>query len=568
MFKKVAIYICSLLMLECAYGVRLLAYSKVETLDHHKHRVRLTHLNPHINKWFILSIKSGRRIKRYHIENPDPSYRLHLAKQGIELIKESSILQKYCPLWAQNEFDINKLKLKDHKDPYYSICDGSLYIRLKKPSNTQLSFTEQATRALRNVSFGEQIINQIKPFIVDYHAESEQAKIVADDGQSLASLDYPEPAMTKLETGRALASHEHQMGIAIRNSDEDIAYGQWYETSMHQGIFTSLFLPQLMDKEVIKKYKDRLYPVTKHEMDKLIYLIAYDLGQYSANYVVGTQQPPVNTSQKLYKKRSKLRKSLVGIGTIPPYERQNAVGVFIGGFKQRHSQIKYGPLKGKTYGAIENGVELQPMSANLATFSVSKYGDVKIGRWPSIAAWQKKARKETMSARQNGTLILDDGQPGPYIKKWKQGNWSADATGLRRSLRSGVCIQKREDKNFLVFMAFTAATPSTMAQVMMSYGCSNGMHLDMNALMYLHNAIYKVDDEHNLIVQYLNKEMLYPPDLKIHRFIMDNNNRDFFYIKKRSSKSVFSNLKHDRGKAGMPKPTMKSSIPVRSGSSF
>ena len=265
--------------------------------------------------------------------------------------------------------------------------------------------------------------------------------------------------------------------------------------------------------------------------------MAYDLSKYQIRYAAGTTQPPIETGKEVYGKSAPLRKSFVSVGSVPPYLLQQAVGVFIGGFKKRHAIFKEGPHKGKGYGYIESGVELAPMYSGLATLLNTKTGDVDIIKWPDTFSSGQDLRKKTISARQNGVLIIDNYAPGNFVKHWKEGNWSADAHGVRTSLRSGVCLQsKGQNQNFLIFFAFTSATPSTMARVMQAYSCKSGMHLDMNAYMYLHNALFKFENEQNIVAEYLNKEMLFPPGLKRHRFIMDNNRRDFFYVIRKEDK--------------------------------
>lgn len=104
------------------------------------------------------------------------------------------------------------------------------------------------------------------------------------------------------------------------------------------------------------------------------------------------------------------------------------------------------------------------------------------------------------------------------------------------TLRSAVCIQETAGQKHLIFAAFTAATPSTMARVLQAYSCQAAMQLDMNAYMYMHNALFKFSRPNkNPRVEYLHSEMEYPKGIKRHRFIMDNNNRDFFYILKKRS---------------------------------
>ena len=122
-----------------------------------------------------------------------------------------------------------------------------------------------------------------------------------------------------------------------------------------------------------------------------------------------------------------------------------------------------------------------------------------------------------------------DGKPGKLVNNWGAGNWSGDAEGRLQTMRSAACIAQSGKKKYLTFAAFTSATPNSMAKVLQSYGCQTAMHLDMNAYMYLHAAVFKYAGK-NLDIEYLHQKMRYPKRVKKHRYILDNNNRDFFYV--------------------------------------
>ena len=337
--------------------------------------------------------------------------------------------------------------------------------------------------------------------------------------------EHPREPIIDPSFSQQLKPEFHQLGLSLQLGDSSsILYGKWYELKKHNGIFTSLFIPNLIDRRIKSNPMPNVNLLKKTETNNLIYMTAYDLKRYSLRYIIGTQHPGIEHNKK---------KDLVPIGSIPPYHLKQAAGVIIGGFKDRHSLIKSGPHKGKRYGYIESGVELAPLAEGLATLIVKKNGDVAIKPWPQSKKLQDSLKQEVISARQNGVMMIENGLASPFINKWRAGNWSGSATGLGMTLRAGICLQKTPDSEYLLFMAFTGATPSAMARTMIAYGCQDAMHLDMNAYMYLHNAIYNYNSAENIEVEYLHREMLYPPKLKKHRFIMDNNSRDFFYILKK-----------------------------------
>ena len=120
--------------------------------------VTLYNLNPYINKWFLLEIR-GERTYRIHVENRNSQNRLSLFGNGIKI--ENSVTQHIheCSLWSQTKIDFLSINFKEYKNPYFPLCNGNLYIRLKRSSKTRLSLTEWSTEILRKSDFGEDIIN-------------------------------------------------------------------------------------------------------------------------------------------------------------------------------------------------------------------------------------------------------------------------------------------------------------------------------------------------------------------------------------------------------------------------
>lgn len=494
--------------------------------------ISLTNLNSYINKWFLLSIKGKGVELNLHLENRIIKNIISLTAKGVKISSLKNLAQvRECPLWLKYGPDLAKLDFESHPHSFYNLCDGLVFVRLHKPSNTPLSMTEITTNWLRKTSIGEGIINFFKPVLVELDAESDLGIKEIASAPILRLKDAPLEVKVRNLGGYNMVSTEHQLGIELENK-KPINFGHWNKAKMHSGVYVSLFKPDLIEESILENNKSLAREIEPEEKDKLVYVIAYDLNQYTVNYAVGTKHPAINTSPELIGKQAEYNESIVPIGSIPPYEIKDAIGVFIGGFKSLHGRFKHGPLKGKTYGYIQNGVELEPMSSGLATVYLDLEGKIQIAKWPESQSEQQELRQKVVAARQNGAMIIEDNIPGSFVRSWKNGNWSGDANGLGRSLRSGICIQRDEKRQYLLFMSFYSATPSTMARTMQAYSCQQGMHLDMNAHMYLHNALYTFDKGEGFTVEYLNQEMLYPKTLKKHRFIMDNNQRDFFYIKR------------------------------------
>ena len=105
-------------------------------------------------------------------------------------------------------------------------------------------------------------------------------------------------------------------------------------------------------------------------------------------------------------------------------------------------------------------------------------------------------------------------------------------------MRGGLCLQDNQQRRYLIYAYFSAATPSSMARVFEAYGCRYAMHLDMNALEHTYLALY-VRQGHQMLVEHLVEGMqavdrtargqLAP------RFLTFPDDRDFFYFTRRES---------------------------------
>lgn len=495
----------------------------------------LTNLNPYINQWFLLHLRKGTRTRALHIENTSPDNYLRLYGNGLALeTPEKSVILE-CDLWkAHSKENLLFKNLDAHKSPFMPICDRLLILRLDRSSQTKLSTTEWGTALLRKTKYGEAIINAFKPFLVSWKAESSAAV----KGEASTTTNYekgnPKPPTLNIPSNKS-ATKEHSLGITLKEKPKTIQYGKWYKTFISSHSFVNISTVGHITSEMRNSHRDRTDKLGEVENNKLAYVMAYDLEYLKTDFVLGTTHPTVKKSHLKVPGYRNVNKHIVPIGSVPPYHLKEAIGVFIGGWKSRHGKFYRGPFKGKVYGYLENGVEIQKLETGLATLYTTKSGRTDIIQWPVDQASQLELLKNAVSARQNGVLVVQNGKPNLWVNK-RIGNWSGDAKGNLRSLRSGVCIQESDQGRFLLFFALTAATPSTLAKVMMSYHCKNGMGLDMNQYVFMHNVLFTLDQKNQLIVEYLHKEMEYPKGIKYPRYIMDNNERDFFYVSRRQAK--------------------------------
>jgi hypothetical protein len=104
-------------------------------------------------------------------------------------------------------------------------------------------------------------------------------------------------------------------------------------------------------------------------------------------------------------------------------------------------------------------------------------------------------------------------------------------------LRAGLCLQESQGKQFLVYGYFSSATPSAMARVFQASGCRYAMLLDMNALEHTYLAVYRTQGS-GLLTQHLIDGMEVVDGSRdgqpLPRFVSVADNRDFFYLLRRS----------------------------------
>lgn len=338
-------------------------------------QVRLTNINPAINKWFLLQSEAD-PLRTFHIENVHYFHQVSLMDSGLSIQTDTHIIE--CTLWNNSDFDLFIEDFSTIENPFFPLCNGLLYLRLRRKSNTQLSLTELTTDFLRSKQMGEGIINYFKPLLVKWSAEN--ANLIKPQSASSTAIKYQsaQQIMPKTANTSDYQTISHNLGFSTIKDKRAIQLGDWYDVTMHKDIYTSVHTPGLADKDYDQSHN--LPPISLAESDKLIYLTAFDLAKYTVRYIMGTQHPGL-ISQAGDKNKAILP-NIVPIGSIPPYDLEKAVSVFTGGFKHRHSKFKYGPHRGKQFGYIENGVIITPLQPGLATIYATVKGDIDIQAWP------------------------------------------------------------------------------------------------------------------------------------------------------------------------------------------
>jgi hypothetical protein len=221
------------------------------------------------------------------------------------------------------------------------------------------------------------------------------------------------------------------------------------------------------------------------------------------------------------------------------------VAAFAGGFKRDHGAFRYGPFAvrnhGSHYGFVEQGVIFSTLQPGLATVWTTRAGEVQLQTWTS----QDSALvPQIRDARQNGVPLIEydasqhKSSPGAWVNRWGEGNWSGSANQDLRTVRAGLCLQEAHGRRYLIYGYFSDATPSALARVFQAYGCRYAMQLDMNALEHTYLALYLARQD-GRVVEHLMEGMAavdqHSQGEFVPRFLSFPDNRDFFYLTRRSA---------------------------------
>lgn len=230
----------------------------------------------------------------------------------------------------------------------------------------------------------------------------------------------------------------------------------------------------------------------------IVAVVAFHLDTVDLHYVLGSQEPasdvPVDRP-----------------GIIPPADVQPGLllAVFNGGFKARHGH----------FGVMANGVTLIPPKQDFGTIALYKDGTLRIGAWgtdivdtPDIVFW-----------RQNGPLLVQNGQINPRIYNQSTQDWgsSVDGSFPVATWRSAMGISA--DGKTMYYAAGPSLTLQSLAQALITAGADQAVQLDINNYwVYFGEVTF---DQGKPKTVPLFPEWKDNPDRYLHPYI-----RDFFYI--------------------------------------
>ncbi len=506
----------------------------------------LVDLNPQINSWFLLTLRSVAtgKLLAYHLENPKPRIQmLRLIPTnpfGIELIVGGHAVD--CNLWRDGA--ATPLEQAQRGDlPYAPLCGDRLFLRNQVAGS--YTHLERVTNFLRDhVWGGERIVGFVrKQFYEDAFIE----KATSGADSSAGANPGPHaggPQDPKLTAAFAdVAVVPEHMGIDLGMGSQALLMGRWYPIRDEPGMFLSLVQPKAVGGK----------PLDSIESVAVDYMVSFDLSGFDLGFVLGTDHPRVGWSERVLPTARDSRLAgpdgigtaapLVVNGIVNPTVVEQVAATFAGGFKREHGAFRFGALAqrnhGTHYGFIEQGVVFSKLQPDLATLFVTDDGKVQMKTW---TAADEALLPHIKFARQNGVPLVEFDEKtgisstGALVVNWGAGNWSGSDDERLRTLRAGVCLQVAGETRYLVFGYFSTATPRAMARVFQAYGCRYAMHLDMNALEHTYFAIYTLKAG-RISVQHLIEGME-EVDRKggeelAPRFLSFPDDRDFFYLTRR-----------------------------------
>ena len=229
----------------------------------------------------------------------------------------------------------------------------------------------------------------------------------------------------------------------------------------------------------------------------VVAIVAFDLQATRLHFVLGSQEP----------------RSSVAIdrpGTIPAADLKagSLLAAFNGGFKAEHGH----------FGVVVDGTTLIPPRPGLGTVAIFSNGQVRIGAWGSDI----NASSQAMVYRQNGPLLIHNGQINAHTADNSPQDWGYTVGGKTATWRSGLGISA--DGRTLYYVAGPSLTLPALAQSLSEAGAVQAVQLDINDYWVRFDAFQA--GKSGLEATPLFDSMKSQADQRYLRGF----NRDFFYV--------------------------------------
>jgi hypothetical protein len=240
-------------------------------------------------------------------------------------------------------------------------------------------------------------------------------------------------------------------------------------------------------------YRTFLQP-DKQRPYAVVAIVAFDLSATRLHFVLGSLEPASDVS-------------IPRPGTIPAGDllAGKLVATFNGGFKERHGH----------FGVMVDSTTVIPPRDGMGTVAFYDDGHVTISQWDNAVL----SSTHVITWRQNGPLVVQDGQINPHTADTAPQDWGYTVPGSTAIWRSGIGISA--DGGTLFYIAGPSLTLPALAVAMQGAGMQQAMQLDINNFWVHFDGIQGpklqatplVDNMNNKVGRYLSA---YP--------------RDFFYV--------------------------------------
>lgn len=509
--------------------------------------LRLTSLHPGVNRWYLLQLipADGQgRVQSWHLENGDASaWTLSLSGgDNPALVISGAGEAQECRPWAGETPELATAAQSGL--PYAPVCAGKAYLR-NRVSGSRTNREAVSDFLRKNVVFGDKLVNLIKgTFFEDAFLETAAFDSEADDtGEVVAALG--QAALDRRPVMRTA------MDLPVEGAPNGMEAGSWYVVEGQDGVFASVMQPGLISQEILGTRNGANW-LDGVEQNADVYLVAFDLSRFELGYELGTDHPELGWSSRPQRNGADWNlpgpdgfnraDPLVRNGMLSPALTGRVVASIAGGFKRDHGAFRFSNYatfnRGHHYGFLSNGVTFSRLIENLATLYITVDGEVGMKTWEKA---DDAMIPQLAYARQNGVSVVQRDPetgasvPGPLVTSWGGGNWSGSADAQLRTLRSGTCLRKTADRDFLIYAYFSSVTPSAMARVFQAYDCDYGMLLDMNSPELTYMAVYRQNDDGDGLVadhlsRYMEESDPWLNGERVPRFVTFSDNRDFIYL--------------------------------------
>ncbi len=258
----------------------------------------LINLNPNINAWYLLNLDWTGNVARssYHLESPRRQP-LHLLQNDPNTVRIAGVDGAPCNVWtggARGELDAASASGL----PYAPLCAGTLYLRNSVAGHhTSL---ERVTDFLRDrVWGGEKMISFVKAKLYrDAFLDKEVASSVPElPAQESASPLTPLRAAVAADTD-GLGLVPERLGLDLTATEQQLMPGEWYSIQDLASVFLSVIAPQNIERQILAGRERSVNPLSPVESSALVYLVAFDLQRLDFHFVLGTDHPRLDWSER------------------------------------------------------------------------------------------------------------------------------------------------------------------------------------------------------------------------------------------------------------------------------